>query len=126
MPATYRADKDLHRRLRHAAWKGDVEMARQMLRRGAKLEATDQQGLRAYDYAEHLLPDEIYAGQQKGTKGKGKGGWRTVTLHPHPSAPPRHPSFTRTLTRTLTLAENPRVRQFWALIPLDGGTSVAR
>ena len=41
MPATYRADKDLHRRLRHAAWKGDVEMARQMLRRGAKLEATD-------------------------------------------------------------------------------------
>ena len=43
------------------------------------------------------------AGQQKGTKGKGKGGWRTVTLHPHPSAPPRHPSFTRTLTRTLTL-----------------------
>ena len=65
------------------------------------------------------------AGQQKGTKGKGKGGWRTVTLHPHPSAPPRHPSFTRTLTRTLTLAENPRVRQFWALIPLDGGTSVA-
>ena len=33
------------------------------------------------------------AGQQKGTKGKGKGGWRTVTLHPHPSAPPRHPSL---------------------------------
>ena len=62
------------------------------------------------------IVNALLPGQQKGTKGKGKGGWRTVTLHPHPSAPPRHPSFTRTLTRTLTLAENPRVRQFVTLL----------
>ena len=41
MPAKYRPDQDAHRRLRHAAWKGDVRLARAMLGRGAKLEATD-------------------------------------------------------------------------------------
>lgn len=41
MPAKYRPDQDAHRRLRHAAWKGDVRLARAMLQRGAKLEATD-------------------------------------------------------------------------------------
>ena len=41
MPAEYRPDHDAHRRLRHAAWKGDVRLARAMLGRGAKLEATD-------------------------------------------------------------------------------------
>ena len=33
MPAKYRPDQDAHRRLRHAAWKGDVRLARSMLAR---------------------------------------------------------------------------------------------
>ena len=31
-----------------------------LLRSGAKLEALDQEGHTAYDYAKHLVPDEIY------------------------------------------------------------------
>ena len=41
MPAKYRPDQDTQKRLRHAAWKGDVRLARAMLDHGAKLEATD-------------------------------------------------------------------------------------
>ena len=32
-------------------------------------------------------------GQQKGTKGKGEGGWSNTTRHPHGSFPSRHPSL---------------------------------
>ena len=35
-----------------------------LLRSGAKLDASDQQGLTVHDYAEELLPDEIYGGKR--------------------------------------------------------------
>ena len=41
MPATYKADRDIHRRLRHACWKGDLSAAKRMLGRGADVEAKD-------------------------------------------------------------------------------------
>lgn len=36
--------RDVHRRLRHAAWKGDAKLARSMLKRGASIEAADSDG----------------------------------------------------------------------------------
>ena len=39
--ATYQRDRNPHRRLRHAAWKGDLSLARQMIAKGASVEGTD-------------------------------------------------------------------------------------
>jgi hypothetical protein len=44
MPATYRADRDIHRRLRHSAWKGQVDIAKRMIKRGADVEGADGDG----------------------------------------------------------------------------------
>ena len=53
-------------------------------------------------------------GQQKGTKGKGKGGWRMVTLHPHPSAPPDTLHLPAPLPAPLPL---PKTRELGNLLP---------
>ena len=39
--AAYRADTNPHRKLRHAAWKGDLERARQSIAIGASVECQD-------------------------------------------------------------------------------------
>ena len=40
-PATYQRDSNPHRRLRHAAWKGDVPLAKQMVSKGGSVEGRD-------------------------------------------------------------------------------------
>lgn len=40
-PATYQRDRNPHRRLRHAAWKGDVALAKQMATKGGSIEGRD-------------------------------------------------------------------------------------
>eukprot|EP01050_Picozoa_sp_SAG11_P035923 SAG11_NODE_13410_length_656_cov_1.109515_1_plen_65_part_00 len=44
MPATYRADRNPDRKLRHAAWKGDLALAAKMLTQGIDIEGTDADG----------------------------------------------------------------------------------
>jgi hypothetical protein len=39
--ATYQRDRNPHRRLRHAAWKGDLALAKQMVAKGASVEGRD-------------------------------------------------------------------------------------
>jgi hypothetical protein len=47
MPAKYRADSNPHRRLRHAAWKGDVMLAQELIIRGADVHGVDVDGFTA-------------------------------------------------------------------------------
>lgn len=39
--ATYQQDRNVHRRLRHAAWKGDISLGKQMVSKGAMVEGRD-------------------------------------------------------------------------------------
>ena len=54
----------------------------------------------------HPVEGDPGAGQQKGTKGKGEGGWSNTTRHPHGSFPSRHPSLPAPLPAPLPLARD--------------------
>eukprot|EP01052_Picozoa_sp_SAG31_P004542 SAG31_NODE_189_length_20842_cov_12.518151_10_plen_497_part_00 len=60
MPATYRADRNPDRRLRHAAWKGDIDLAAQMLDRGTNIEGTDADGM--YTPFTNCISSKTYTG----------------------------------------------------------------